>query len=468
MLRHVIAIGPEGNPVDPLTREPVQNFDAYVARILGTADSVNDARGETVEDCASAPEDPECQEHRLRKILIHIHGGLNDPSLSLEQAVRNIRLMRDETGPDWTYPVFITWPSGALDTYNEHLFVLRQGRHSPLLGFPSSPIYLATDLFLGMFRSPRSTMYTLANDAGVGARVGLGVSIWPSWKDADRILTLVREKKLYKIALGDYSRGFLEQSRRFFVYWLTFPSKLLTTWIVLDGMGNGAWEVMQHRMRNTLRQSTEFEHSAIRDSDVLLRRSLERDPTGGVARFFLSLQNHIRYETRKARRSQKCVGYEITLVGHSMGASILNEALRLFPDLPITTILYMAPACSIVEAEQTLVPFLAKHENTEFYLTTLHPIAEADEINFWDIIPRGSLLEWIDNWYTTPTNHDRRRLGKWDNIIQALHVFKNVRDRFFLKGFGVDGDSKPQRHGEFNLCPFWKENFRDPKGRMTF
>jgi hypothetical protein len=122
----------------------------------------------------------------------------------------------------------------------------------------------------------------------------------------------------------------------------------------------------------------------------------------------------------------------------------------------VRNVVYMAPACSIAEAEEALVPFLRKNPEARFYLLTLHPIAEAEEVEGWDIPSRGSLLEWIDLWFDAPEHPLDRRLGKWINAVSALNVFYSVRTQVTIKAFSVEGDSKPQKHGQFNEGPFWQ------------
>jgi hypothetical protein len=78
------------------------------------------------------------------------------------------------------------------------------------------------------------------------------------------------------------------------------------------------------------------------------------------------------------------------------------------------------------------------------------------------------LLEWIDAWYQDPPHAGDRRLGKWRNAVTLLSFFEEVAPRVYMKGFGVEGDSLPQKHGEFNNCAFWRADFRDPAGPLTF
>ena len=43
-------------------------------------------------------------------------------------------------------------------------------------------------------------------------------------------------------------------------------------------------------------------------------------------------------------------------------------------------------------------------------------------------------------------------------MIQALHLFTPCRGQVQVKAFGVNRDSMPQKHGQFNDIPFWRES----------
>jgi hypothetical protein len=106
----------------------------------------------------------------------------------------------------------------------------------------------------------------------------------------------------------------------------------------------------------------------------------------------------------------------------------------------------------------------------QFYNLMLHPYSEARETNYWDVIPRGSLLEWIDDYFENARSPFDRRSGKWRNMALGLHVFpEDVRARVTIKAFGV-GDSldagtrfarHPARHGELSDASlrFWCRDF---------
>ena len=95
---------------------------------------------------------------------------------------------------------------------------------------------------------------------------------------------------------------------------------------------------------------------------------------------------------------------------------------------------------------------------------------EADVRDRWDsytkvvdLPPRGSLLVWIDTFFTKPETRMDRTLGRWINFAGALHnTGADLREKISVKVFDV-GQSvwcvAPQRHGDFDEFPFWNPQF---------
>ena len=94
------------------------------------------------------------------------------------------------------------------------------------------------------------------------------------------------------------------------------------------------------------------------------------------------------------------------------------------------------------------------------------------------MLPRGSLLEWIDDFASNPATFMQLTLGKWNNAIMAFHIIPpKVRGQVTLKGFGIEDPlvnnrrsledpekvlkNKPQRHGDFNDREqlFWRPDY---------
>ncbi len=387
------------------------------------------------------------------------------------------RMLAEPDASDWYYPIFITWPSDGLSAYSERLFKLRQAKHSPAIAIPTSPFFLLRDLLVGIVDIPRNWSNQGATDTQLGLRVAFGIDVFHHWTYVDQIyqafphsLDEVNAKSV-TLAKGDYNRGVLAQASRFLAYWSLLPLKLVTSSLVLDGLGTGAWEVMLHRAQNLFRPAKDFERAGRQEDPFKIREKLEEGATGAFAELLRALNRRNHPDPRKDRAgAPPDVCYHIVLVGHSMGAIVINEALRNFQNLPVTRIVYMAPACSIHDAEQCVLPFMDRNAAVRFHLLTLHPEAESDEWNAFDTVPRGSLLEWVDNFFTSPTSHSEQRLGKWINILQALQIFakKTIRGRVTIKAFGVEGNSLPQTHGQFNECPFWEKDFWNPEGPFLY
>ncbi|HLU38059.1 MAG TPA: alpha/beta hydrolase, partial [Planctomycetota bacterium] len=246
------------------------------------------------------------------------------------------------------------------------------------------------------------------------------------------------------------------QTSRFFSYWLSQPPKVVFQLLFLNGMGQGAFQVMLQRTRHLFHGPDEYGLSHDERDDPAAAAAHVAGQKKRLHAFFDALAA----VTCADGDAHGC--WEITLVGHSMGAIVINEVLSTYPDLPVKNIVYMAPACPVRDAQKVIVPYLLRHRRARFFLLTLHPIAEADEkfsvLPWYDVVPRGSLLEWVDNWYTAPASEIDRTLGKWLNVIPAIWLFEAVRDRVYIKSFDV-GSGGPEKHGDFNGRDFWRPEF---------
>lgn len=121
---------------------------------------------------------------------------------------------------------------------------------------------------------------------------------------------------------------------------------------------------------------------------------------------------------------------------------------------------------SIVEAPVAWTPYLKQHAGTQMFHLILHPLAEVSEKGFLDLSPRGSLLVWIDNYFTNPITPLDRTVGRFFNLLpELLYTDDQLRERVHLKVFRVGASTEcrnPQKHGDFGLFPFWEEEFWDP------
>ncbi len=437
--------------------------------------------------------------HGKTKILIFIHGGLNLPSSSIKRAaclsnqiIRNqsegdcksVDRPMPQPDPDGYFPIFINWRSFFFSTYLEHLVLTRRGMPAPVRGSITALPTFVGDLGRSIARAPIvwEHQFQTAIDTYRGTS-----SLAPK-KDVQSHYCRLKDQVETQLAVskgpdhgppglfGKRDRkpneceepadgSWWEGTRNFLTAFVTLPSKIALAPLI-DGFGKPSWDMMNRRTEIQRRRAKEFEE--LKPEDPLFS-----DYSGVLARFLDRLARMI-----KDNCAEEC---EVTLIGHSMGAIVTNWIVADFGGrLSPKNIVYLAAACSISDFERQVIPFLTSEEGskTKFYNLTLHPRNEARERNLFDnpylldFSPRGSLLAWIDNFLSTPENFLDRTLGRWNNIIPAVHIFpKEIHDRVTIKAFGVskwfnhDSGCNPQKHGQFTDGAFWKDTFwMKPRG----
>jgi hypothetical protein len=430
--KNLIIVGSDGEPLKPVRYDPKgmtrPEFDSHVSAIL-----------------QGLEEEPH------GKLLIFIHGGLNTYAQSFDRAMRLIPLIKDAG----YYPIFVNWRSGLVDCYREHLFSVRQGRVHRNYWWLTWLYFLTADLGRAVFRSAAAIYLQIINDCK---------PYLPGWNPDGRnsaALFEVLKKRRHSanngpalaISKGEDSRTPIERLSQLTLLLLTYLPKLATGAFV-DAFGTSAWVNMLRRTKTLFRTPQEFD---IRDSlekesvTPLIEDVLDTPPTGALAIFANALVEKLGSASRR---------YEITVVGHSMGTIVLNRLLKDFPRLSCANLVYLAAACSIAEFMDSVVSYLERHKDTRVFNLCLHPIAEELESNAFEFSPRGSLLVWIDNFMSSPETTADRRLGVWENILQATHMIpQQFRGRITLKAFGVGRKAgKPQTHSELGSINFWNPN----------
>ncbi|GLC28242.1 hypothetical protein [Roseisolibacter agri] len=423
-------------------------------------------------------------------ILVFVHGGLVSHKGGYEHA-EQLGPAMDSAG---YYPVFLNWNASAGSTLRSHLFRMRQGEDDgPILGLLTAPFVIVADLGRTVARAPLGWLHqsgdycrTLTRRLKREANARLpGNQFCPiPGIDKFRRAERAKEERLVaeaqarvalgpaaagvppdplEIGLGDYNLTVGQTVARDLTGVVTFVPKLVVGPVV-DGFGTGAWAEMRRRTQTMFRAPVELQATP-----RAARRY--RQPTGAAYVLFDSLAALIAAQGADSVPPARRRARRLVLVGHSMGVIALNRVLQAFPALPVDTIRYMAAAASVAEVEAAVVPFLERHPRTVFFHGMLHPYADAGEWQpkYLDVVPRGSLLEWIDDYLTAPETPLDRTAGKWPNLILAEHVFPAaVRDRVVLKAFGVrdtlDRGSRvfrrPARHGDFSdrRIAFWSDS----------
>jgi pimeloyl-ACP methyl ester carboxylesterase len=442
---------------------------------------------------------------RKSKILLFVHGGLNDRSTGMSHFWNDYEdIMRQS---DY-YPIFVVWPSGWTSTYFEHLFWVRQGIRAETgrektFSLLTSPFVLIADLGRAITRLP----VVIANNSKSDIEIITPIRERDGGAAVQQYQDLVRTN--FQVAIGDDYSRLSDRALRDTTYWLTLPIKYVLSSFI-DGFGKGAWDNMLRRTQQTYPARLDVPPGTWFRPSSRTNTTNPRPPSRAYAtwRTFSKREEKVaeRYDAaglpvfvEMLRRYQmRNPNLEVTLVGHSMGTIILNRVVR-DAEMQFNNIVYMGAACTIADFSTSVLPYMKKHPDTQFYNLSLHPVAEAGE---WqaamaDLPPRGSLLVWIDNFLQNPVTEQERTFGRWRNLYRSSATGEPIIRQFydnegtnrlkerlhfqaFSVGYGnhdqlrkikyqwnehpVPKDEKercdnPMTHGQLSEMPYWKPSF---------
>lgn len=452
--QHILMVNGLGNPIDPSPNFFGKHL-SYVPFV--TYEQMSEAQFTHHLDemmtglIAKAPD-----ANGKRKVLIFVHGGLNAAKDSIARAER-LRGPFEKAG---YFPVFVNWESSFPTSYFDHLFNIRQGRRTfnwccgnpgipqavqsgvgAVVGMLTMPFYLATDLARGILRAP-VVWYALLRKADRASAISQATTAdstkQPHQTGEAQGTVSAEHAGAIAISQGaDERQGF---ERAVTVIDDANPLKLLAS-VIIDAGGTGAWDNMIRRTRTLFQRDADFESS-----------NQPPIPSGSLTRFLDHLKNTI-------SENGGAASWDITLVGHSMGAIILNEIVRDLPQLPVSTIVYLAAACTIRDYHDTIFPYLSTRNRTaQVYHLTLHPEAEVEERSFGSVAPDGSLLVWVDKFLSNPSTALDLTAGRFTNLVAtSQYTPPEIRERLHIRAFGVGNRlaSHPQTHGAFSDKEFW-------------
>ncbi len=389
-----------------------------------------------------------------RQVLVSVHGGLNTQRGSVGRAVR---LAADEDLASAYYPVFVNWQSSLVSSYGEHVLLIRQGEE-PGWAVLAAPVYFAVDVGRAILRAP--FVWAKQLDGAYRTLPWVG----PRHRVDERLELIGEDGTLRGIEVSagedrrqEGAKGKLDNLLAGTSYLVLLPVRMATT-PLLDAFGTSAWDNMLRRTELLFVSQREFEKEGPDD----------HRPQGGLYRFLRRLDQEVASDPG---------GWEFTLVGHSMGAIVLNEMIRRtgpegdFPHLAYSKIIYMAAACSVRDFEQSVIPYLRDNPASQFYLLTLHHKSEEAErtdllVPYLDPANRGTLLVWIDDFLGRPRTPQDGTLGRFVNFLRAEHLIPDdVRGQIHVKEFDAGvaaAATSPRRHGEFDGFQFWKPEFYGP------
>jgi pimeloyl-ACP methyl ester carboxylesterase len=390
-----------------------------------------------------------------RRVLVRIHGGLNSLASSFDATDVMLQRIAADTNDSSAavYPIFVNWESGLKSAYLEHLFYITQGQRYNSAGrLAVSPVYLAADIGKGLTRA----LFTWGQHV-------------TNFRNAHRTEpdSLVADDAGILRSEGGY-RPTRWQRIGFTGFGVLLTPLKAVEIVFVDAFGTPAWDNMHRRTKVLFRDPNEFVHDRHRKTtlcDTASSSTCETEsftPATGALSLLLD---------RLQRLTQADTTLRVTLIGHSMGAIVADEIVRTRDSIPFDNIVFLAAASSVREFELGVAPYLARHPHTQFYNVTLHPSADLREQTMFGLGPNGSLLEWLDAYFTNPGTDLDRMMGKYANVREAEHIFApGIRSQIHIKAFGYrDGlgcgaESEPHHHGGFNdaSVPFWRKGIWEP------
>jgi hypothetical protein len=372
-------------------------------------------------------------DHRLDcttplRFLVFVHGGLNSYATDFK---RMVALLSNEHGllrhESTFYPYFVNWNGDFFDSIVDDVGRIRLGQARPWwVNAVTAPFVLGRRVLASVVGLPMAWTHSVLN-----------------FQEGQR---------------GAAEDGDTDLGEQYILAAPLQPIRALTT-SVLEAFGTPAWDIMKRRAQLAAASRLPVDQSLRVRSIDDPRGVRAARPNEGAARTFIeALKTRISRVDDGAMWNFKtgpCAGRSvrahITLVGHSMGAIVLNRlllaaAIPATPEpaaraaaptathgLPVDNVVYMAPAASVDEFDAFVLPYLRANPRTNFWLFTLSRKDEAREIGILAavVVPRGSLLAWIDHFFEPPTTVGQGTLGR----------SANVRNYYVADGMGLDGDS---------------------------
>ncbi len=393
-------------------------------------------------------------------ILVYVHGGLNKYKDTDKRIGVASDIMFD--GNDGTYPVYLSWPSDAVGTWLDHTFRVREGKKTNLfVGMITSPFIFVADMLRSVGNFPATISYQMTNEKDRVASAGTDSWLSRSWNDSEMLFcdnlpdgeefcdnkalsTLIPGHVEANLSTYSYESG--PRNVRGAAQTITIPVRYTVGSIWHSAISSSAWDIMKRRAQNVSYPTFEFDG---------------RFTNGANSGLFFELM------LNRAQHVSSDKKYNITLVGHSMGTIVLNNALNRYQHLwketdHLKNIVYMAGAATIGDTINSVAPVLNGGRTTpvNFYNLTLNRVAEVSEMHYGGVIPTGSLLVSIDQHHDKPEHPLQRTVGSEVNVLSSMEVINRSMGggdgEVVFKAFDREEGHYPSTHGQFGDIPFWR------------
>lgn len=419
--KHLVYIDKRGELVNPATQKSIKNeeeVNSYINNIIG-----------------------DFEKSKKKKITLFIHGGLNTFKNSTQKASQIIENYNDSE----SFLIFVGWQAGPYTNYLDHLLFVRNGERKPYLGIVTSPFILVEDIAESISHTPRAVTESIMSQASVPKPLIFDSNEEQAYRNSRKQLLSAPDDVKINIKMTGETTGLKLKD----IIPIVNPLKFVAAPFV-DGFGSGAWDSMSRRTELLIDKDSTFQGQG--SSKTALEKLLSGIECESVNTQSLTMDG-VQCSGNKVNQP------EITLIGHSMGSMVANNILSRKPNLNYKNIVYMGAAAKIKDLEANVVPILLKNKEVKFYNLSLDPYREISESHALDSVPRGSLLIWIDTYFTRITSFSDKTAGHWFNIIRSANAIfpDQVKKQVYLTKFGFN--SGPQNHGEFDEYKFWKETF---------
>ncbi|MGV6800587.1 MAG: hypothetical protein ACWA5L_01545 [bacterium] len=436
------------------------------------------------------------------KIIIFAHGGMTTHGGAIADAERLAPVMIR----DGYFPIFLVWNSDFENSYKNYLCCVANGvdiEQAEKRGFSLGSLWYAPtritgDLGAGIFRAPENYIGQVArfqdsvqknkgNDYFLTRKKGQDVN--PKGGFPNVVFPPFKSDK----NLNDRSNS---PPQKQVAYYALFPIRMVTT--SFSEAGTSAWDNMVRRTRLAFRAPAVFTPGTydplrLAPEERCAAVSMEEGDSakyGSFSLFLTFLDCQLKYHPDLRHRQ-----FEITFVGHSMGAIVGNEMAHDFPDLPYKRIIFMGAATSIRDTQNGVFKLLEDNPDVEFYNLMLHPLSESRELPNIDwipggVVPQGSLLEWIDEMFEKPRSREERMIGKWLNVKSSKALFPTDLSRVHMRIFAAQRKMPervlraecdfteyqrrkrkytrchPVAHADFKLYSFWRDAFLEGRASL--
>ncbi len=443
------------------------------------------------------------------KLLVYIHGGLN----KVTESLKNNEPLKSEITSDnehWYYPRFLVWPSDGLTNYSEHALNVSGGRYTEnvVRGLFDGVATLVSESIQAIVNIPRSWFTQAVNvkdhawglndnrykDTSTDIPTPFHVS--HAWVQARENYCRYANKDSSEndcLAGGYIDKGQYEkplednyEANQANIYWSSYErnssnplknpklvwerasalSRLTFGALTHSEIGAASWRNMKRRAKNVTSPTVIF------DRRINERHSCSRNDRNCASgmQYFEEMLSQINSDENPQR-------YELTLIGHSMGAFILNSMINsnldnLVENQIVKDVVYMAAASNIQDTVQTIYNLYHTYETSNIEPSAwpnvsnlmLNRVAEISELMFYGLVPSGSLLVWVDEVYERTSHPTERTFGSEVNVYAALPYIERQLGKYYsnkltFKAFDRTRGSQPAKHGEFNDGKFWHPAF---------